>query len=178
MSEKSTEIIRRIDDLGRITIPRELRRKLKVRENDAFEIGITSIDGKNAFYLLPYDPIEVGIRKQLADALLALARQLPNGYEVGLLGESGTIANTNTGRETGAMNIWKTVEDEVHWMLSELCGRKEYGYRQIDGKDVLYYPVSSYGEVIFVLAIAGNEVCDDVAGIVRATAGVLSAMLS
>lgn len=35
-----TGIIRRIDDLGRIVIPKELRRELHIMENDPFEIGI------------------------------------------------------------------------------------------------------------------------------------------
>lgn len=29
---KSTGIVRRIDDLGRVVIPKEIRRKLKIRE--------------------------------------------------------------------------------------------------------------------------------------------------
>ena len=35
---KATGIIRRIDDLGRVVIPREIRRTLKIREGDPFEI--------------------------------------------------------------------------------------------------------------------------------------------
>ena len=37
---KATGIIRRIDDLGRVVIPREIRRSLKVREGDPLEILI------------------------------------------------------------------------------------------------------------------------------------------
>ena len=35
---KSTGIVRRIDDLGRVVIPKEIRRKLKIQEGDALEI--------------------------------------------------------------------------------------------------------------------------------------------
>lgn len=38
---KATGIIRRIDDLGRVVIPREVRRSLGIREGDAFEIFTT-----------------------------------------------------------------------------------------------------------------------------------------
>lgn len=38
-----TKIIRRIDDLGRIVIPREIRRSIRVKEYDMFEI---SCDGE------------------------------------------------------------------------------------------------------------------------------------
>lgn len=36
---KTSGIIRRIDDLGRITIPKELRRAVGIKEGDALEIG-------------------------------------------------------------------------------------------------------------------------------------------
>lgn len=37
---KATGIIRRIDDLGRVVIPKEIRRSLKIREGDPLEILI------------------------------------------------------------------------------------------------------------------------------------------
>ena len=41
---KTTGIVRRIDDLGRIVIPKEIRATLKIREGDPLEI-FTSRDG-------------------------------------------------------------------------------------------------------------------------------------
>lgn len=38
--EKSTGIVRRIDDLGRVVIPKEIRRTLNIREGDPLEIYI------------------------------------------------------------------------------------------------------------------------------------------
>ena len=37
---KATGIVRRIDDLGRVVIPKEIRRSLKIREGDPLEIFI------------------------------------------------------------------------------------------------------------------------------------------
>lgn len=37
---KATGVIRRIDDLGRIVIPKEIRRNLKIREGDSLEIFV------------------------------------------------------------------------------------------------------------------------------------------
>ena len=45
---KATGIVRRVDDLGRIVIPKEIRRTLKIREGDPLEI-YTSRDGEVIF---------------------------------------------------------------------------------------------------------------------------------
>ena len=50
--KQATRIIRRIDDLGRIVIPKELRRQLKIQEGQPFEISTT----KNGFVLNVYRP--------------------------------------------------------------------------------------------------------------------------
>ena len=41
---KATGIVRRVDDLGRIVIPKEIRRTLRIREGDPLEI-YTEKDG-------------------------------------------------------------------------------------------------------------------------------------
>lgn len=42
---KATGIVRRIDDLGRIVVPKEIRRTLRIREGDPLEI-FTSREGE------------------------------------------------------------------------------------------------------------------------------------
>lgn len=37
---KATGIVRRIDDLGRVVIPKEIRRTLRIREGDPLEIFV------------------------------------------------------------------------------------------------------------------------------------------
>ena len=49
---KATGIIKRVDDLGRIQIPKELRRTMTIREGDPMEFYTT---GDN-IVLVPYDP--------------------------------------------------------------------------------------------------------------------------
>jgi AbrB family looped-hinge helix DNA binding protein len=41
---KATGIVRRVDDLGRIVIPKEIRRTLRIREGDPSLTTLTSID--------------------------------------------------------------------------------------------------------------------------------------
>lgn len=51
---KATGIVRRIDDLGRVVIPKEIRRTLRIREGDPLEI-FTDTDGMVVFK--KYSPI-------------------------------------------------------------------------------------------------------------------------
>lgn len=41
---KTTGIVRRVDDLGRIVIPKEIRRTLHIKEGDAMEIYLDNND--------------------------------------------------------------------------------------------------------------------------------------
>ena len=41
---KATGIVRRVDDLGRIVIPKEIRRTLKIREGDPLQTTLTPIE--------------------------------------------------------------------------------------------------------------------------------------
>ena len=51
---KATGIVRRIDDLGRVVIPKEIRRTMRIREGDPLEI-FTNTDGEVVFK--KYSPI-------------------------------------------------------------------------------------------------------------------------
>ena len=42
---KATGIVRRVDDLGRIVIPKEIRRTLRIRESDPSLKTLTVTDG-------------------------------------------------------------------------------------------------------------------------------------
>ena len=65
---KATGIVRRIDDLGRVVIPKEIRRTLRIREGDPLEI-FTEKDGEVIFK--KYSPMgELGeFAAQICDSL-------------------------------------------------------------------------------------------------------------
>lgn len=65
---KATGIVRRIDDLGRVVVPKEIRRTLRIREGDPLEIFT---DREGEIILKKYSPIgELGIfARQYADSL-------------------------------------------------------------------------------------------------------------
>lgn len=65
---KATGIVRRIDDLGRIVIPKEIRRTLRIREGDPLEIYT---DREGEIILKKYSPVG-----ELSDFALQYAESL------------------------------------------------------------------------------------------------------
>ena len=69
---KATGIVRRIDDLGRVVIPKEIRRTLRIREGDPLEI-YTATDGEVIFK--KYSPVGelAEFASQYADVLAKIS---------------------------------------------------------------------------------------------------------
>ena len=96
---KATGIVRRIDDLGRIVIPKEIRRTLRIREGDPLEIFT---DQNGAIVLKKYSPIGdlSTFAGQYAQGLAAASwigiislRQLEMGKRI--MTESRSVGNWN-----------------------------------------------------------------------------------
>ena len=64
---KATGIVRRIDDLGRVVIPKEIRRSMGVTEGDPIEMFIDSKSG--GLVLIPY-------HSEASDKIHAIAENL------------------------------------------------------------------------------------------------------
>ena len=52
---KATGIVRRIDDLGRVVIPKEIRRTMRIKEGDPFLTTLTELD---RFYIALHNVAE------------------------------------------------------------------------------------------------------------------------
>lgn len=78
---KATGIVRRIDDLGRVVIPKEVRRFLKIKEGDPLEIYTD--DGAVCFK--PYNPHE----DELTTVIKAMFEHL--SYHIGVYNRYGYL---------------------------------------------------------------------------------------
>ncbi len=83
---KATGIVRRIDDLGRVVIPKEIRRTLRIREGDPLEI-YTEKDGEVIFK--KYSPMG-----DLADFSARICESIHKntGYPAAVCDRDGIIA--------------------------------------------------------------------------------------
>ena len=69
---KATGIVRRIDDLGRVVIPKEIRRTMRIREGDPLEI-YTSSEGEVIFKKYSAIGEMAGNATQVADIMTKLS---------------------------------------------------------------------------------------------------------
>ncbi len=69
---KETGVVRRIDELGRIVIPKEIRKNLRIREGDPIEIFVTQGDN---IVLKKYSSLN-GLESEFANVATAISNKL------------------------------------------------------------------------------------------------------
>ncbi len=155
---KATGIVRRIDDLGRVVIPKEIRRTMRLQEGTPLEIFT---DREGGIIFKKYSPMaEMGsFAKQYAEAL---AQTL--GQTVCIFDRDQIIAASGTQRrEYVGKPISKEVETVIHHRESMQV--MEGGKRTVPlflGDEGRYeaqivYPVISEGDAIGAVALVSRE---------------------
>ncbi len=106
---KATGIVRRIDELGRIVIPKEIRRTQRIRQGDALEI-FTSTEGEVVFK--KYSPLS-GLGSLSKVYAEVLAKSL--GRPVAVCDTSQIVAAAGPGR--GEL-LERTISPELEQLLA------------------------------------------------------------
>ena len=76
MELKKTGVVRRIDDLGRIVIPKEFRRQMRIQEGDPLELCVCDCEERFGVLFVPYRALECNFPKRRV--LNALYAGIPN----------------------------------------------------------------------------------------------------
>ena len=142
---KATGIVRRIDDLGRVVIPTEIRRVMRIREGDPLEI-YTENDGSVVFR--KYSPVgELGrVSAEYAEAI-----NRTSGIPIAICDRDSVIAVAGVSRKE---YLEKPISDGLSGVLSSrrpyMAEGKNNDVRIIeDGGEVSYLsPIVSEGNVI------------------------------
>lgn len=85
---RATGIIRKIDDLGRVVIPKEIRRQMRIKVGDPLEIFT---EGKMVCFQ-PYNPIET----EQWEVALRIAKIMLKDIKFAILNSYGEVMGTNT----------------------------------------------------------------------------------
>ena len=146
---KATGIVRRIDDLGRVVIPKEIRRTLRIRESDPLEIFT---DREGEIILKKYSPIGElsSFAKEYAEALASAS-----GRSVCITDRDHVIAAAGGMRKetigTPVTGQLESVMSEREHVTSDQQSRKHVKITNEDSEETLpqvITPILCEGDVI------------------------------
>ena len=155
---KATGIVRRIDDLGRVVVPKEIRRTLRIREGDPLEIFT---DREGEIILKKYSPIgELGtFAQQYADSLAQTT-----GYVVCVTDRDTVIACAGNGKkEYLGRNISRELEELIQGRQSLQAVSGDRSFVPVSSEPIegilseTIAPVISEGDAIGSVILLGRE---------------------
>lgn len=155
---KATGIVRRIDDLGRIVIPKEIRRTLRIRESDPLEIFT---DREGEIILKKYSPIgEMNtFAKQYAESLCQVS-----GHAALIADRDQFIAVSGGFKNIMGKSLSRELEEKINNRESLIAskGDKNFILLTQDITDEFIHeaisPIICEGDVIgAVVLISNNE---------------------
>ena len=154
---KATGIVRRIDDLGRIVIPKEIRRTLRIRESDPLEIFT---DREGEIILKKYSPIgELStFAKQYAESLAQVSGQMTL-----IADRDQFIAAAGGCKALLGKSISKALEEAIENRDNILAGKSERNFIQVADEGEPEYtneaisPIICEGDVIGAAILLNND---------------------
>ena len=154
---KATGIVRRIDDLGRIVIPKEIRRTLRIRESDPLEIFT---DREGEIILKKYSPIgEMNtFAKQYAESLCQVS-----GHVALIADRDQFIAISGGFKSILGKSLSRELEEKVNNRESLIASKGDKNFIPLtqEGNDEFLHeaisPIICEGDVIGVVALISNN---------------------
>ncbi len=155
---KATGIVRRIDDLGRIVIPKEIRRTLRIRESDPLEIFT---DREGEIILKKYSPIgEMNtFAKQYAESLCQVS-----GHAALIADRDQFIAVSGGFKNIMGKSLSRELEEKINNRESLIASKGDKNFISLtqDITDEFIHeaisPIICEGDVIgAVVLISNNE---------------------
>lgn len=159
---KATGIVRRIDDLGRVVIPKEIRRTLRIRESDPLEIFT---DNEGEIILKKYSPIgELGsFARQYAESLSQVS-----GH-VALIADRDQFiaASGSNSKQILGKSVSKELEEKMNSRETVCASRGESGYIGVMDNEVEEYqheviiPIITQGDIIGAVVLLSTKAGDE-----------------
>jgi len=155
---RATGIVRRIDDLGRVVIPKEIRRTLRIREGDPLEIFT---DREGEVILKKYSPIGEleTFAKEYAEALASVI-----GHGVIITDRDMIVAATGgIKKDMVGQSISQQMEDAIQDRdrITAVKGDKQYIKVTDNGLDEygsqIIWPILSEGDAIGAVAFLSKD---------------------
>jgi AbrB family transcriptional regulator (stage V sporulation protein T) len=155
MNMKATGIVRRIDDLGRIVIPKEIRRSFRIKEGDPLEI-FTDAEGEVIFK--KYSPIGElsNFASQYAEVL-----HKSGGLPIAIMDNDHVVAASGISkREILERRVTKNLEELMENRAIHITNDKIPSVSAIEGYDRkanVVYPIIYGGDVSGAVCMIEDE---------------------
>lgn len=152
---KATGIVRRIDDLGRIVIPKEIRRSFRIKEGDPLEI-FTDAEGEVIFK--KYSPI--GELSNFANQYAEVLHK-SGGFPIAIMDNDHVIAASGLSkREVLERRVTKNLEElmenrSVHISTNDVPPMN--AIEGFDRKANVVYPIIYGGDVSGAVALMQGD---------------------
>lgn len=155
---KATGIVRRIDDLGRVVIPKEIRRTLRLREGTPLEIFT---DREGEIILKKYSPMMElnAFAGQYADAMAQ-----STGFMVCITDRDQIIAAAGGAKKDLLQKpISKQLEHVIQERMTVVAGKDDRAYTQVASEDVegvttqVIAPIICEGDAIGAVILMSRE---------------------
>ena len=129
---KATGIVRRIDELGRVVIPKEIRRTLRIREGDPLEL----FTDRDELMLKKYSPI-ASVERFAEGTAKSLNEQ--SGYLAAISDTDNVVSASGQGKKglTG-----KSLSEK---MIEIMTSRRSYLANKAEGGDIL--PIATESDI-------------------------------
>ena len=177
---RATGIVRRIDELGRVVIPKEIRRTLRIREGDPLEI-YTDHDGE--VVLKKYSPIGeiASIAKDFTDSLYRTLGHVTLISDRDAIVSSSGSAKRDYVEKSLSPEVERVLQSRSVAMLNLGFGEKMIPLTVDDRAEEytaqIIAPILSDGEIIGGLMLAsrdsGRQMTDVDKKVAETTAGII-----
>ena len=172
---KSTGVVRRIDDLGRIVIPKEIRRNLRIREGDSLEIYS---QGSEGITLKKYSQVEniEGFINQYVDAVFST-----NKFEIIVTDTEKVIAAAGSFRkDIIGKRIDIRLDERMHRLTTQIFDKDnhlEITDNLIVKTNAILRPIAIYGDVVGSVIIVNDKITEIEKSLVETSASFISKYL-
>ncbi len=153
---KATGIVRRIDDLGRVVIPKEIRRTMRIREGDPLEI-YTSNDGEVIFK--KYSPINElsGGAMQVAEVIYKLGNSPVVVFDRDHVVAVAGVQKKEFNERRVSASLEDLLENRKSYLCTDASDTKVQPVEGISRHAIAVFPILSTGDVTGAVTFLAND---------------------
>ena len=157
---KAIGVVRRIDDLGRIVIPKELRKTMRIKEGDSLEIFI---DGADKVVLRKYSPVQ-NINEIVNEFVIGLYEATKSDIIITdneqIIAVAGSIPKELIGKKLSTYYCDR-IKNRSTQVIEKPCNFEIIENYKIN-RPTIFKTISVYGDILGSVVIICNNTITDI----------------